>query len=215
MSRRIRRLSGLGGYGPAPQPVPVDPRQWATSPSRLVSPGSSEGVLGAETKATQPAPVPAQQPPPAPPSGSIYAPLSPFVFPPDDAEPFDPLPYVALGAQGTTTVVVSLPVPEGRDGVIELFGNAVFGAGWTEGSADLIWQIRRDAQPERNYENIRSSLGNPSNPVKLGLRIYSGNLIEVVAINAAAPAGIIGNPIIGARLHGWFFPKAHDSAKGW
>jgi hypothetical protein len=144
----------------------------------------------------------------------VYQPLAPWVQMPADGEPIDPITFVALGAQGTTTTILDFIVPAGRDGVIELFGNVIFGAGWVEGTGDLIWRILRNGEAVRNYEDIRASLGNVSNPVRIGIRIYEGDQIQVIAINAPAPAGILGNPIVSARMHGWFYPKAHDQ-QGW
>lgn len=156
--------------------------------------------------------VPAVTPPPS--SGASYQQLAPWQFPPFNAEPFDPCVYVALGNQGTTTTILTLRVPDGRHGVIAKFGNQDFGAGWTQGTGDLIWRILINGAAARNYENIRASLGNVANPTDLGLRLYENDLVEVIVVNAAAPAGIPGNPIVSARLHGWFWPKVDDQ-EGW
>ena len=193
--------AGLGAYAPA-----------STVPMPDYRGREAEGASAQQQPSVPPSSQPPVKPPPS--SGAVYVPQQPWVTPPADAEFFDPIDYVALGNQGTTTVILTLNVPMGRDGVIELFGNVVFGAGWTEGTGDLIWQILKNGEAVRNYENIRASLGNVSNPVALGLRIAEGDQITVQVVNAAAPAGVPGNPITSARFHGWFYPKAHDT-QGW
>lgn len=194
---RVRPLGGLGAYSPAdttPRPSYVHQQQEAVALQSAAPPAgvAQPGVV-----------VP-------PSSGAVYMPLPPWEVMPSDGEPIDPADVVALGAVATPVVVLSFRVPTGRDGVIYSFGNQDFGAGWTQGTGDLIWRILRDGFPVRNYENIRVSLGNIANPVKIGIRIYEGESIEVTAENTAIP----GNPNVGARIHGWFYPKSHDQ-QGW
>ena len=188
---------GLGGIAPAAvydrfaatAPQPAQP-----TPSRIYQPAS---------------PAPTTQP-----SGAVYMPQYPWVYPPADAEPFDPQTWITMPAvvPGTEVQVLALTVPLGKNGVIQKFGNVVIGAGWVEGTGDLIWRILRDGAAVRNYQNILASLGNVSNPVDCGIRIFENEVIQVVIENVAL---VPGGQQVGARLRGWFYPKAHDEINAW
>lgn len=204
VARGMMQRIGLGAIAPAPdvRPHPLryrDPMQFY-----------DEQHI--------PPPPPQPQPPerPAPYSAALYVPSAPpwtRAGKPADAEEFDPCPYVNLTAPVSTVAVLTFVCPPGRDGVIELFGNQDFGAGWTQGTNDLVWQILRNGAVVQNYDNIRASLGNVSNPVALGLRIFEGDTIVVQVINNAIP--VVGaGPIVAARFHGWHYSSA-QSAPGW
>ena len=149
------------------------------------------------------------------PSGVVYDPKAPWIEPPPEAEAIDPVNWATLTAAVSTIVVLDFTVPEGRDGVIKLFGMQVFGAGWTEGTTQLVWRILIDGQPVRNYSNILASLGNVGNPAPLGgragLRIFEGNRVQVICVNNAVVAG---GQQLGARMGGWYYSKTHDQS-GW
>lgn len=200
---RTRRLLGLGDIAPAD--ARPHPRRYR-DPEQFYE----------QQHVPPPAPQLIVVPPPPLSSQAEYAagapPWTREGMPPD-AEPFDPLTWIAMPVIHATNenVVLALTVPMGRDGVIELFGNQALGAGWNEGTGELIWRIRQNGAAVRNYENILSSLGNVGNPVAMGLRIFENDTIQVMLVNTAIPPA--AQPV-GARFHGWFYPKSH-SASGW
>ncbi len=136
--------------------------------------------------------------------------LPPWNAPPASFESFDPHAFVALPAIGAEATVVEFTVPPGRNGVVDRIANMVVGAGWTEGSGDLLWRIERDQSPFPNYENITASLGNISNPTRIsGLRLQNGEVIRLIARNVNIP---VGGQLVGGRLGGWFYPMSDEEA---
>ena len=123
---------------------------------------------------------------------------------PSDGLAFDYTAYVALPAPGASAVVVTFTVPEGFHGVIKRAGNAFVGAGWTEGTGTLVWQILANGGVIRNYDNILASLGSVSAPSETaGILVYEQQLVVLqinnISLAVAAQAG--------GRLGGWFYPK--------
>lgn len=134
--------------------------------------------------------------------------LPPWLYPPASFESFDSHGFVTMPAIGAEATVLEFMVPTGRNGVIDRIANAVFGAGWTEGSTDLAWRIERDQAAFPNYEDIRASLGNISNPSRIsGLRVRSGEMIRLVVRNANI---VPGGQLLGGRLGGWFYPISDE-----
>lgn len=123
----------------------------------------------------------------------------PWLDPPDSANPFDPTGTVALPAVGNEAVILAFTVPTGRDGVINAYSwNFIStGTAFTQGSGDLVAQLRRNGTPVRNYENITTEKGCVQIPRTIvPLRIYSKDLIELVIIHEAN-VGLTGNVVGG------------------
>lgn len=137
-------------------------------------------------------------------SGNLPA----HLFMPPDGVPFDPTAYISLPAIGATSTVLSLTVSDGYLGVIRVMGNVFVGAGWTEGSGALVWQLLDNGGVIRNYDNIVSSLGMVNNPRPVGggggIIIAEGHQI-ILQVNNVSLA--VGGASVGARLGGWFISK--------
>jgi len=134
-----------------------------------------------------------------------------FLEMPPDGVPFNEAAYVdLLPVAAGAAVVLQFTVPQGYNGSIKWIGNNFVGAGWTEGTGALVWQILADGQPIRNFENIVGSLGSPASPSETAVvRIYETQTIQLVCTNVSigAPAG----QLLGGRLSGWYYPIEYDS----
>lgn len=140
-------------------------------------------------------------------SGDVPQPISlpAHLYMPPDGLAFDYATYIALPAVGVNSAVVSFVVPEGFNGVIKRLGNAFVGAGWTEGSGALVYQVQANGGVIRNYDNIVASLGSVANPAETsGILIYEQQLIVLQIFNVSLVAGAAQ---AGGRLSGWFYPK--------
>jgi hypothetical protein len=132
---------------------------------------------------------------------------------PPDGFAFNEVNYIAIPAIGATATIVSFKVPGGMNGVIRRVGNNFVGAGFIEGSTDLVWQIQADGQPIRNHQTILGSLGNPANPTETDpLRVYEGQVITLVVTNVRL---IVAGQLSGGRLSGFFYPLEYDSTEAW
>jgi hypothetical protein len=130
----------------------------------------------------------------------------PWLDAPEGAVPFDPQTAVALGAVGTIVTVVSLTVPDGYDGVINAYSWNFTGAGFVEGSGDLIAQVLRNTAAVRNYDNILVEKGTIAQPRPISpLRVYSGQIISLTVNHVANPL-LVGNLV--ASFVGYFYPSA-------
>jgi hypothetical protein len=139
--------------------------------------------------------------------------LPAHLFMPADAQSFDYQAYVALPAMGSTSTVLTFTVPEGFHGVINTFGNVFVGAGFTEGTGDLVWQLLANSGVVPNYENILASLGSVSQPSKLaGILIKEQQVIALTVKNVGLA---VGGAFIGGRLGGWHYPKYHEPDDVW
>jgi hypothetical protein len=137
-------------------------------------------------------------------------------FMPAAGEDFEAHGYVALPAIGTTAIVVSLPVPEGRHGLIKRIGNVFVGGGFQEGQGGVIWQILQDANvgPAAApmvapfFDNIVASLGSVNAPSTIdGIRIREAQLVQLIVKNVSI---VVAGQFIGGRLGGYFYPVELD-----
>jgi hypothetical protein len=121
---------------------------------------------------------------------------------------------VPLPAVGTTAIVVSFTVPNGRNGFIRRIANVVVGGGFTDFSGGAVWQIILDLRDPTfllgvnvvapHFDNITASLGSASNPSTFdGLRIQEKQLVALVVKNVSIP---VAGQIVGGRLGGSFYP---------
>ena len=131
-------------------------------------------------------------------------------YPPADAVSFDPAAYVDLPAIGATVTVLSFTVDDGYIAVLRTLGNVFVGAGWTEGSGALIWQLLDNGAVIRNYDNIVSSLGSVNQPGQLGggagILVQEGHLVQLQVKNVSLA---VGGASVGGRLSGWLFAKGY------
>lgn len=128
---------------------------------------------------------------------------------PPDGTPFNEAAYVTIPAIGATATILTFQVPGGKNGSIKWLGNNYVGAGFTEGTGDLIWQLQADGQPIRNMEKIKGSLGSPASPSETApIRIYESQTISLVCTNVNVVAA---QQLLGGRLSGWFYPIEYDA----
>lgn len=139
-----------------------------------------------------------------------------WVDPPDQWENLDLFAYAVLPAIGASVTILKFQVPLGRNGVIKKVANNFVGAGWTEGTGAIIWEILVDGAPPpgaTNYDAILGSLGSPANPVEIaGFRVYENQVITFVLNNISVAPGL--QPV-GARLIGWLYPKEQEGDATW
>ena len=137
----------------------------------------------------------------------------PYLQMPPDGIPFNEVNYVALPAIGATAVIVSFMVSPGMNGVIKWIGNNFVGAGFTDGSGDIIWQITADGQPIRNHQHIIGSLGSPASPSETPpIRLFENQLIELTVENVSIA---VAGQLCGGRLSGWYYAMEDDGANVW
>jgi hypothetical protein len=133
---------------------------------------------------------------------------------PPDGFPFNEVNYVAIPAVGVTAAIITFKVPGGMNGVIRRMGNNFIGAGFQDGSGNLVWQILADGQPIRNHQNILGSLGNPANPAETDpIRVYEGQTISLVVTNVAVAP--VAGQLSGGRLSGYYYPIEYDGTEAW
>ena len=124
-----------------------------------------------------------------------------FLEMPPDGTPFNEAAYVTIPAIGASATILTFQVPGGKNGTIKWIGNNYVGAGFTEGTGDLVWQLQADAQPIRNMQNIIGS-------ETATIRIYESQTITLVCRNVAVVAA---GQLLGGRLSGWYYPIDYDS----
>lgn len=136
--------------------------------------------------------------------------IPPWVQPPQGHLPFlahDVLarPGVVFPAVGAAGVVLTLPVPQGYDGVINALSNNYVAGGFVSGSGNLIWRILADGRAIRNFNNITVELGTLQLPRSVdGIRVFSGQAITYT-IDHIANAALGGNTV--CTLKGYFYPR--------
>jgi hypothetical protein len=107
-------------------------------------------------------------------------------------------------------VVVSFRVPYGFDGLLSGFYFAYSGAGFAQGSGDIIWRIQRNQYYLKDLSNLPYLLGDPVNPVPMtqGQILTSGQLVQAI-VNIPNLSGMIqiGNSTVYAGLLGFWWPR--------
>lgn len=125
----------------------------------------------------------------------------PWVEPPPGRVPIDVFGTVAMPVVGAQALLLTFPIPEGYDGIINYYALSYTGAGFVNGSGDLAWRILADGRPIRNFSNITAQKGSEQFPrmISGGIPIYSGQIITVtidhvanVALGAAVTASLLG-----------------------
>lgn len=139
-----------------------------------------------------------------------------WLWPPVGWQNVDLLDYVALPAIGATAIILQFQVPIGYNGVIKKVANNYVGAGWTEGTGELIWSILVDgtAPPgASSYATIFGSLGSPANPVEIpGFTIFENQTLTVVIQNVSVA---VAGQLSGARLIGYLYPIPETPDETW
>lgn len=139
----------------------------------------------------------------------------PWVEMPPGGEPFDVVQSIATpAANGAENVVLQYPIPLGFDGVILGIANYFVGTGFTEGSGDLVWRIRRglpgtQGAPIRNYQDIRTTMGSPVSPREVfgGILVTSGDFLTYTVTHAAGSPIVPGGNRVVCNIAGFYWPR--------
>jgi len=132
---------------------------------------------------------------------------------PADGIPFNEVNYVNLPAIGAEVAIVSFMVSPGMHGVIKWIGNNFVGAGFTDGSGSIIWQITIDGQPVRNHQRIIGSLGSPASPSETApIRLFENTTVELNVTNVSIA---VAGQLCGGRLSGWLYAMEDDGPDVW
>ncbi|HEV2225127.1 MAG TPA: hypothetical protein VGR84_19195 [Candidatus Acidoferrales bacterium] len=138
----------------------------------------------------------------------------PWIEMPSSGEPFNLSGTIRMPALGVTATIVSIVAGVGRSGVINRLANQVIGGGWTDGDGNLVFQITRNGIPERDQQDLLSSLGEVIEPSPFGpLRMTENDVIALTVFNNNVPPAIGVPPagqLVKGRLDGWFYPKDLD-----
>lgn len=127
-------------------------------------------------------------------------------FPTRDSVFFDRVGFNALPANlAPAVVVVTFTMPPGYDGVVRWMSNVALGAGFIDGSGDIIWQILRDGQAVEDYENMLAQLGTLPIPTDTFILVEENSTIQITVATANNPPA--GRATSGCRLKGWRWPK--------
>ena len=146
---------------------------------------------------------------------SLYAGQDPpWITPPSRSRRFQEQGSVVLSslpAPGTQYTVHSFVVPTGMAGVLSLHYQMYTGAGFTEGSGDLIWRIRINRAYLRDYSNMLTSLGNNVSPMPFNrgvVRLKSLDRVDyIVELGTDAPAHLDFTARIATGMMGYYYPQ--------
>lgn len=145
-----------------------------TGISNLATPNAMEELANLHALSVKGADVLEQQNP----SENIVV-KRPWIDEPSGSVSFDQQGGVTLAAAPSAPqVVLEFDVPNGFDGVIKnLSCNVNFG-GFVQFSGDLIWRLKQNGRPIKNYSNITAEKGTINEPRVISpIRIYSGDII--------------------------------------
>jgi len=138
------------------------------------------------------------------------------ISPPYGALTFNPFKAIPLPAPAAGDVVLAtFQVPIGYDGIITGQSNGYIGAGFMEGSGDIVWRIAVNQNTALRYLKdcgaILFSLGQINNhqTVPGGMRLYSGDTVALIVTcpNTSGALPPAGTGQVFAGLHGWFYPR--------
>lgn len=136
----------------------------------------------------------------------------PWVAMPSEGRRFQQIGSIILPVVANTdTLVTTLAVPTGYDGVIVSVVNMFTGTGFVEGSGDLHYRIQINRRWLKDYGDIQTTMGTVASPCM----IYRGGVKlrtqEVVRYWVSVTAAGLGNLLPGGRIvcafFGWFYPQ--------
>jgi len=129
----------------------------------------------------------------------------PWLEPPDGFVPYDEQSVADLPVVGSSVVLTTVVVPDGFDGVINALSWNFVGGSFSQGSGDIVVQIRRNTAPIRNFQNILVEKGTIDIPRTISpIRVYSKEVVDIFvthAVNVALNGSIVG------CLQGYFYPS--------
>lgn len=101
-------------------------------------------------------------------------------------------------------------VPVGYDGLLTSIFQQYQGAGFQQGSGDIVWRIKRNQQWLKDLGNMPYAVGNPKNLVDLtqGQVLFSGTRFSYY-VNVPNLSGMIqtGNSLITCGMNGFYWPR--------
>ena len=108
------------------------------------------------------------------------------------------------------TVVISLSVPNGYDGLLSGIFQIYSGNTLLQGSGDILWRIKANLRYLKNLGSVPYTLGSPKLPAPLteGEILLSDQVVRYV-VNVPNVSGTIevGNSLITCGLFGFFWPR--------
>lgn len=103
--------------------------------------------------------------------------------------PIDVMGTITLPIIGAEAVVLTYNVPLGYDAIIKWYSINYLAAGFNDGSGDIVWRLKIDGRPVKNFDNIITQRGNLVSPRQLyDLRLYSGQVLTLTTQHIANPA---------------------------
>jgi hypothetical protein len=127
-----------------------------------------------------------------------------YNFPSWDSLFFDRVGVIATPALGATATVVAFAMPAGYTGLVRWLSNIFLGAGFTDGSGNLVWRVLRDAQAVEDYENITAQLGTLPIPTDTFIPVQENQTVSITITTVVLPGA---GTSIGGRLKGWRWPS--------
>ena len=111
---------------------------------------------------------------------------------------------------GTNTLLLSIQVPSGYDGVINKFVANVNGVtGHEDFSGDIVWRLQYGIRYAKTLGNVTNTYGSFTNsllvPGVYQIKVISGQTIRVFAsipVNSPVAGGSVS-----AGVFGWFYPR--------
>jgi hypothetical protein len=134
-----------------------------------------------------------------------------FGFLPKEGVPFNKTggittPQAAAGDQ----IVLSFRVPTGYDGLLSGLWMGYSGAGFLQGSGDIIFRVQRNQVFLKDLSNCPFLLGNPKQPVSMtqGALLLSGQLVRLI-VNVPNLSGLIqvGQSTVSGGLIGFWWAR--------
>lgn len=119
--------------------------------------------------------------------------------------------YVVPGGgvfDGLDHEIGSFIVPADHDGaIVTIVFNYANGAGFEEGSGDIVWRLKQNEYYARDLGNVTTQMGSLTLLYQNNgcIRLQSQQKITLIT-NIATGANIAGGRIIGAVL-GWYYPR--------
>lgn len=131
----------------------------------------------------------------------------PWIDEPSGSVSFDEQGGVTLSALPDVgaQIVLTFIVPNGFDGVIKNLSNNVNFGGFVQFSGDLVWRLKQNGRPIKNYSNILAEKGSTQAPrIVSPIRIYSGDIITWEVEHVSNP--LLAGQII-CSLGGYTYPS--------
>lgn len=112
---------------------------------------------------------------------------------------------------GLDTLILSIQVPSGYDGVINRFvgGTTPALTGYSDFDGNIFWRLKYGIRYAKNLGDVQNTFGSFGNAIQVPqtyiCRVISGQTIQVFA-NVPAGSPISGGAIT-AGVFGWFYPR--------